>query len=158
MCGYEGFAIWMDCDMLCRSDIAELWDLRDGQHAVKVVKHDYTPRNEKKYLGNVQHKYEKKNWSSVMLFNCEHPDVLTLTPEYVNNATGLELHQFKWTESIGELPKEWNWLVGEYDYNPNAKLVHFTVGGPYFNDYKDCDYSDEWFMEYKNTVNVAQFV
>lgn len=145
MCNYEGWAIFMDCDMLLRDDISKLWNKRDYTKAIQVVKHDYTPKNDTKYLGNTQHKYEKKNWSSVMLFNNAKCDALT--PKYVNTASGLELHQFKWLSDdnlIGELDKEWNHLVGEYEYNPEAKIVHFTVGGPYFHEYENCDYAEEW--------------
>ena len=143
--GYEGHAIFMDCDMLVLDDIKKLWDLRSPDKDVQVVKHDYVPRDEIKYLGTTQYKYPRKNWSSMMIFNCEY--CTTLTPEYVNNASGLELHQFKWTENIGELPKDWNHLVSEYPPNPNAKLVHYTVGGPYFREYQNCEFAEEWFNE-----------
>ena len=146
---YEGHAIFMDCDMLVLDDIKKLWDLRNPFKSVQVVKHDYVPRDEIKYLGTTQYKYPRKNWSSVMIFNCGHHHTKILTPEYVNNASGLELHQFKWTEDdyIGELPLEWNHLVSEYPPNPQAKLVHYTVGGPYFNEYANCEYSEAWFNE-----------
>jgi hypothetical protein len=148
LCDYKGYAIFMDCDMLVLDDIAKLWELKDETKAVQVVKHEYTPKDRIKYLGAVQYPYEKKNWTSVMIFNCEK--CKALTPEYVNSASGLELHQFKWLESenlIGGLPKEWNHLVSEYAPNPDAKLVHYTVGGPYFNEYEGCEYSDKWFEE-----------
>ena len=133
---YQGWALFMDCDMLMMADIAELWRLRDDKYAVQVCKHDYTPKDETKFLGQVQTKYPKKNWSSFMLMNCKK--CTTLTPEYVNKASGLELHQFKWLENeelIGSLPLEWNWLVGEYPYKKEVKSVHYTDGGPYFEDY-----------------------
>lgn len=146
---YEGHAIFMDCDMLVLDDIKKLWDMRNPFKAVQVVKHDYIPRDEMKYLGTTQYKYPRKNWSSVMLFNCGHHHCKTLTPEFVNHASGLELHQFKWTDDdfIGELPVEWNHLVSEYPPNPKAKLIHYTVGGPYFHEYDNCEYSDQWFDE-----------
>jgi hypothetical protein len=150
LCDYKGWALFMDCDMILRDDIAKLWALRDERYAVQVVKHDYVPRDEVKYLGTRQYKYRKKNWSSVMLFNCAR--CTTLTPDYVNTAPGLELHQFEWLGSddlIGALPKEWNHLVGEYAPNPAAKLVHYTVGGPYFHEYADCEYADEWRDEHE---------
>ena len=102
---YQGWALFMDCDMLMFEDIAELWRLRDDRFAVQVCKHDYIPKDEKKFLGQVQTKYEKKNWSSFMLLNCKK--CTTLTPDYVNKASGLELHQYKWLESedlIGDIP------------------------------------------------------
>ncbi len=82
-----------------------------------------------------------------------------MTPNYVNTATGLQLHQFKWLESdelIGALPQTWNWLVNEYDYNADANLVHFTDGGPYFEEYKNDDFSDEWFAARDRVLYVAQ--
>lgn len=149
LCGYEGWSIFVDCDFLAREDIADLFKLRDDTKAVQVVKHDYTPKGEQKFLGNVQTKYEKKNWSSLMLFN--NARCTALTPDYVNTATGLELHQFKWLDGdeVGELPREWNHLVGEYGYDPKAKFVHFTLGGPWFREYATCDYADEWIYEHR---------
>ena len=152
---YRGWALFMDCDMLMKADIAELWRLRDDKYAVQVCKHDYVPKEKTKFLGQTQTAYPKKNWSSFMLMNCKKCSALT--PNYVNAATGLELHQFKWLESddlIGDLPLEWNWLVGEYDYKEDVKNVHYTKGGPYFKDYMDCDYSKDWFNIYTNTVKI----
>ena len=143
---YQGWALFMDCDMLMFEDIAELWRMRDDRYAIQVCKHDYTPKEKTKFLGQVQTKYEKKNWSSFMLMNCKK--CTTLTPDYVNKASGLELHQFKWLESedlIGELPLEWNWLVGEYEHKDDVYNVHYTKGGPWFEDYAKCDYSQDWF-------------
>ncbi len=142
---YEGWSLFMDCDMLARADFAEIFALADDRYAVMVAKHDYTPRDAIKFEGHVQTRYEKKNWSSVVLFN--NARCRALTPQFVNTASGLELHQFKWLASddeIGDLPLAWNWLVGEYDINPDAKVAHFTVGGPYFPKYAGTDYSDEW--------------
>ena len=143
LCGYKDKAVFMDCDMLCRGDIKELLDLSSG--TVSVVKHDYTPSTESKFLDQKQTKYEKKNWSSVMVFDCSKCEVLT--PDYVNSAAGLELHQFKWTQDVGSLPPEWNHLVGEYSKNPSAKLVHFTLGTPCFAKYRFCEFANEWFEE-----------
>lgn len=154
---YEGWSLFADCDMLMRADIAELWSLCDDRYAAMCVKHDYVPKVETKFLGQTQTKYEKKNWSSVILFN--NAKCRALTPEFVNTATGLQLHQFKWLESddqIGELPPAWNWLVNEYDYNEDAKLVHFTDGGPYFEEYKNDDYAPEWFAARERILSVAQ--
>jgi lipopolysaccharide biosynthesis glycosyltransferase len=154
--GYRGWSLFMDCDMLLRADIAELFALADDRYSVMVCKHDYVPKDEVKFLGQVQTKYEKKNWSSVVLFN--NARCKALTPDYVNTATGLQLHQFKWLGSddeIGPLPLVWNWLVGEYDYNSDAKIIHYTRGGPYFADYKDSDYADDWAAMLKETTYVA---
>ena len=149
---YQGWALFMDCDMLMFEDISKLWRMRDDSKAIQVCKHDYTPKESKKFLGQVQTKYEKKNWSSFMLMNCKK--CTTLTPDYVNKASGLELHQFKWLEGdhlIGDLPLEWNWLVGEYEHKEDVKNVHYTEGGPWFDDYKNCDYSKDWFANYKES-------
>jgi hypothetical protein len=146
--GYAGWTVFMDCDMLMLEDIADLWKLRDDRYAVMVVKHNHVPRETVKFLGEPQSKYEKKNWSSVMLFN--NARCRALTPDYVNRASGLELHQFKWLandELIGALPERWNHLVGYNPPRPDAALVHYTLGGPYFYEYRDCEYSKEWFAE-----------
>lgn len=157
---YEGWSIFMDCDMLVTRDFKELWDLRDDQYAVQCVKHDYSPTTSRKFLNQEQSVYEKKNWSSVMLFN--NAKCKALTPEYVNTASGLELHQFKWLESeelIGDIPAEWNFLVGEEHMFENGKVpgnIHYTLGGPYFEDHKDVDYSDLWFEEKEKMNYVTQ--
>jgi len=154
---YGGWSLFIDCDMLCRTDIAELaaYTQAAGDKAVLVCKHDYVPKTERKFLGQIQTKYPRKNWSSLMLFN--NARCRALTPGYVNAASGLELHRFAWTEDalIGSLPLEWNWLVGEYPYRADAKIVHYTLGGPYFDDYKDCDYAAEWFDESRRANYVA---
>jgi lipopolysaccharide biosynthesis glycosyltransferase len=147
---YQGWSLFCDCDMLMLDDISKLWSLRNDQYAVQVVKHEHDPKEDKKFLGQPQSKYEKKNWSSVILFN--NARCKALIPEYVNTASGLELHQFKWLNDdslIGELPARWNHLV---DYDPtlppeDVSFLHYTEGGPYFEDYRDCSYSDLWFVE-----------
>ncbi len=155
--GYSGWSVFMDCDMLMLDDIARLYALRDERYAVMVVKHDHTPREHTKFLDQPQSKYEKKNWSSVMLFN--NSRCRALTPEYVNTATGLELHQFKWLggdAEIGELPSEWNHLVGYQPPRAGVSLVHYTLGGPYFDEYKTCEYAREWFAERDRMLFAAQ--
>lgn len=146
--GYAGWTLFMDCDMLMLEDVAKLWALRDDRYAVMVVKHQHVPKEERKFLNEPQTKYEKKNWSSVMLFN--NARCKALTPEYVNSASGLELHQFKWLDDdslIGDLPAQWNHLVGYDEPRADAALVHYTLGGPYFDAYRGCEYSKEWFTE-----------
>jgi len=158
LAGFQGWSIFMDCDMLCRADIAELARQigLQADKAVLVCKHDYTPKTERKFLNQVQSRYARKNWSSLMIFNNER--CRALTPEYVNSASGLALHRFEWIDdsAIGGLPLEWNWLVGEYNYNPAAKIVHYTIGGPYFDDYRNCDYAEEWFAELESMRSVAK--
>lgn len=157
LCDYEGWAVFMDCDMLFRDDIAKLWQLRDERFAVQVVKHNHIPKESVKFLGATQTKYACKNWSSVMLFN--NARCRALTPEYVNRATGMELHQFKWLAShdlIGDLPKEWNHLVGYDEPNSEAKNVHYTLGGPYFKDYRECEFAQEWHTIHKITNQVIE--
>ncbi len=154
--GYAGWSVFMDCDMLMLEDIAALYRLCDDRYAVMVVKHNHVPKETRKFLGEPQSRYEKKNWSSVMLFN--NARCRALTPEYVNTASGLELHQFKWLDDdglIGALPDRWNHLVG---YNPprrDAALVHYTLGGPYFDEHRNCEYSKEWFDACDAMLRVA---
>ncbi len=146
--GFSGWSVFMDCDMLVLEDIAKLWALRDDRYAVMVIKHDHVPTEERKFLNEPQSKYQKKNWSSVMLFN--NARCTALTPDYVNTATGLDLHQFKWLGDdslIGALPNRWNHLVGYDAPRQDAALVHYTLGGPYFNEYRDCEYAAEWLAE-----------
>ena len=148
LCDYRGWAVFMDCDMLMLEDIAELWRVRDDRYAVQVVKHNHVPKEDTKFLGATQTKYGKKNWSSVMLMNCER--CTALTPEFVNTASGLELHQFKLLQSddlIGDIPSRWNHLVGYDAPRRDAALVHYTIGGPYFEEYRACEYAAEWFAE-----------
>jgi len=151
---YEGYALFFDCDMMLRTDINEIFSVIDEQpdKALYVIKHSYQPHDEIKYLDTVQYQYPRKNWSSVVLWNCAHPAHKKVTPDYVNTASGLDLHRFTWLEDddIGELNVRWNWLVGEYDEPPeDVKNVHWTVGGPYFEEYKSADFSDEWFKEHE---------
>jgi len=144
---FEGWAIFADGDMICNADITELIDLADPDKAISVVKHNYKTKFKKKYLGNINEDYPRKNWSSVILWNCSHPKHKILTPSFVAQQTGKFLHRFSWLEDneIGELPIEWNWLAIEYEANPNAKLIHYTLGTPCFKDFKDTDMSDLWY-------------
>jgi len=146
--GYAGWSLFMDCDMLMRDDVARLWTLRDARYAVQVVKHDHKPREEVKFLGAAQTAYAKKNWSSVMLFN--NARCRALTPDYVNTASGLDLHQFRWLPSedlIGELPHRWNHLVGYDAPTAQISLAHFTIGGPYFAQFAQGPLADAWRAE-----------
>lgn len=158
MCGYNGWAVWMDADMLLRADIAELWELRDPTKSVQVVKVDYNPPDGTKFLGRPQSHYPplpngeaRKLWSAMMLMNCE---AMALTPAFVREASGLHLHQFQFLRDaeIGELPAKWQHVVGVHDYDPDAALVHWTLGGPWWREYADTDYADEWFAEHERLV------
>jgi lipopolysaccharide biosynthesis glycosyltransferase len=146
---YQGWAIFIDGDMIVRGDITELWNLRDYTKDAMVVKHDYKTRMKEKYLGSVNEDYPRKNWSSVILWNCNAMRNRQLTPEFVQKSTGAELHRFSWLddERIGELPPEWNWLDVEYDRNPNAKLVHYTLGTPCFHEFATTPQGSEWHQE-----------
>lgn len=153
-----GISIFLDSDMLCLTDICQLEDiaLANFYHDVLVVKHDYTPSTAVKFLHQPQLPYPCKNWSSVMVFNGHRQAVRRLTPEYVNRASGMDLHQFKWANSVGELPSEWNHLVGEYKPRSDAKIVHYTLGTPCFPEYQNCEYSFEWFQEFQAMTHYEQ--
>ena len=143
---FKGWAIFFDGDMICQTDIKELWDLKDESKALMVVKHDYQTKANIKYLGNKNENYPRKNWSSVILWNCAHPKHQILTPSFIANQTGKYLHRFSWLddEDIGEVNREWNWLAIEYPENRDAKLIHYTLGTPCFKDYRDTDMADIW--------------
>lgn len=153
LCQYKGWAVFMDCDMLCRADIAELWDMIDESYSVMCVKHDHRPSAHIKYLGATQYAYPRKNWSSVMLLNCDRWQ--EITPAKVSTMTKEALHAFTWMHEseIGELPEEWNHLVGYQPHNEFAKIVHFTEGGPWFPEYAAVDFSDEWREELLRTIH-----
>jgi len=147
---YNGWALFCDGDMVVTDDIVKLFDLADPfGKAVMVVKHNYKTRQKFKYLGNKNEDYERKNWSSVILWNCKHFSNLKLTPEFVSKKDGSYLHRFQWLddEEIGEIPKEWNWLAIEYPENKDAKLIHYTLGTPCFKEYSNCSQSIDWHRE-----------
>lgn len=155
LCNFGGWAIFADGDMVCQADIKQLWDLRDESKAVQVVQHDYRTKAHQKYLGNKNENYPRKNWSSVILWNCGHPAHRLLTPEFIQQQKGAYLHRFSWLsdEQIGALPREWNWLAIEYEDNPQAKLVHFTLGTPCFKDYADTAMADIWKSAYRRVID-----
>lgn len=146
---YKGWALFIDCDFLFVDDANKLFDLADSSKAVMVVKHDYTVKEgEIKMDGQVQHAYPRKNWSSCILFNCDHDANKALHPDIINSKEMSFLHRFSWLtdDQIGELPHVWNWLVGHYnspnDGNPSA--IHYTLGGPWFKEYQNVEYGDLW--------------
>ncbi len=144
---YSGWALFADGDMVCQTDIAELWALRDPAKAVQVVKHDYQTKANVKYLGNRNENYPRKNWSSVILWNCGHEAHRVLTPEFIQRMPGSYLHRFSWLDDslVGELPREWNWLAIEYPENLQAKLIHYTLGTPCFTEYRERESSPIWY-------------
>ena len=149
---FDGWAIFADGDMICQADLKELIGMADPNKALMVVKHDYQTKASIKYLGNINENYPRKNWSSVILWNCSHPKHKILTPEFVSNQTGKFLHRFSWLDDndIGELPVEWNWLACEYEKNADAKLIHYTLGTPCFKDFRDTDMAEIWYDYYES--------
>lgn len=157
LAGFKGTALYLDGDMVVTDDIAKLFALAEIGKDVMVVKHDYKTKHPVKYFGAVNESYPKKNWSSVMLFpNCENFPVQKLLPEFVQRQTGKFLHRFEWTSSdrVGELPKEWNWLAGEYETNQEAKLIHYTVSIPAIQDCGDPAHAKQWWDEHRRLVDI----
>lgn len=149
---YNGKAIFIDGDMIVRDDIVKLWELTEGHTHwdVAVVKHNYKTKMTEKYLGSKNENYPRKNWSSVIVWNCyTHPN-RRLTPEFVEKSTGAELHRFTWIEDerILELPREWNWLPDEFGPNLDAKLLHYTLGTPCFHEFATTPQGEEWHREH----------
>lgn len=151
---YKGWALFCDGDMICNKDITKLFEYCDDSKAVMVVKHNYKTKFPRKYLGSSNEDYPRKNWSSVVLWNCGHEANKVLTQEYIQNATPKHLHRFEWLDDnlIGELKLSWNWLAQEYPNSPYVSLIHYTIGTPCFPEYADSDYSKEWHDEYKRTI------
>ncbi|PKA60047.1 hypothetical protein AXF42_Ash009731 [Apostasia shenzhenica] len=156
LAGFQGWAMFVDCDFLYTDDIADLVALLDDRYAVMCVQHEYAPKEATKMDGAVQTVYPRKNWSSMVLYNCAHPKNKILTPELVSSQTGAFLHRFAWLEDdeIGSVPFVWNFLVGhnrveENDPNTFPKAIHYTSGGPWFERYKDCEFADLWQKQLK---------
>lgn len=164
LCGNAGWAIFADgIDMLVRYDLAELWNLCDGKEAVKVVKHNYHTKHPRKYVGTALEAenldYERKNWSSLVLWNCSHWAHFR-NREKLLSGDGKYLHRFSWLadEEIGEIPPVWNHLVSEYPYDKNAKIAHFTLGLPGFEHYRRADYATEWNGHLKAAARGLQYL
>ena len=147
LAGYRDWALFVDCDFLFTKDVAELFAMKDEQYALMCVKHDYVPKNAVKMDGQKQVSYPRKNWSSCILWNCGHLSNRVLTPYVASTQTGAYLHRFQFLSDhmIGDLPLEWNWLEGEYD-KPEVPpaAIHFTNGGPWFENWQNVDYADLW--------------
>jgi len=146
-----GWVAFCDCDFLFRTDVRHVFRDLDPTKAVYCVQHDYVPTHRIKMDGKEQAVYPRKNWSSFMLFNCDHPDVRALTPARVNAESPAFLHRFEWVRherDIGALEIDWNFLVGEYPVGAKTpRVLHYTVGGPWFEAWRDCDYADLWLSE-----------
>ncbi len=149
---YKGKALFIDSDFLWQCDVEELLEFYNSENSVSCVKHDYTPRSKTKMDGIKQSNYPRKNWSSLMLFNCEHDDCKKLTPDVIATETPQYLHRFNWTsdELVGEIPLEYNFLEGDYDFMDNPKVIHYTNGGPWYKTW-DGEYRKNWIDIY-NTL------
>ena len=148
---YKGWAIFCDCDFIFFEDVSKILENLDNSKAVYCVQHDYTPKEKHKMDGQKQTIYPRKNWSSFILFNCSHPSNKKLSIDLVNSETGSFLHQFKWLQDneIGSLDERWNWLEG-WTSNHNSKkpfAVHYTRGGPWFDEWQDVEFASEWISE-----------
>ena len=150
--GYDGWAIFFDGDMVCLSDLKKLKNFFNPNYAVSVVKHEYKTKQKTKYFGQKNEDYPRKNWSSVIIWNCSHPKNKILTPSLINSKDGAFLHRFKWLNDIdiGSLPKSWNWLAIEYPEKENLNLIHYTLGTPCFKKYSNSSLSKHWKIYYKN--------
>ncbi|HTI87948.1 MAG TPA: glycosyltransferase [Alphaproteobacteria bacterium] len=151
LAGYQGWALYCDCDFLWLADIADLFALADDRYAAMCVHHDHRPTEAMKMDGRVQTLYPRKNWSSLILWNCAHPANAALTPDVVNRETGAFLHRFSWLKDkeIGAVPETWNWLEG-WSARPASgppKVVHYTRGGPWFDKWEDVAFADLWLAE-----------
>jgi len=149
---FKGWAIFVDGDMICLSDLKKLKQYFNPNIAVNVVKHNYKTKHKTKYFGQKNEDYPRKNWSSVIVWNCQHPKNKILTPDFISHKEGSYLHRFSWLEDIeiGELPKTWNWLAIEYKEKKNLDLIHYTLGTPCFKDYSNKSLSKYWKLFFKN--------
>ena len=165
LCNYKGGAIFLDgADMLMRTSLAELWALREGWYGVQVVKHDYKTKSPKKYVGTKMESqnsdYPRKNWSSCVIWSCDYSKHQVLTPRYISETSPSTLHRFGWLpdERIGELPAEFNHLVGEQKPNKDAKIAHYTLGIPGFEHYRHAEHAQEWTESLKRAAAGLQYL
>jgi len=156
---FDGWALFCDSDIIFIEDIKELFDQADDKYAVMCAQHDYTPKEGIKMDGQTQTVYPRKNWSSVVLFNCGHPSNRKLDLNLVNNTliTGAYLHRFSWLDDseIGQISHEWNWLTDWYEEGKDGtpKALHYTEGGPWFENYRNCDWHLTWKKELQEMMN-----
>ncbi len=162
---YKGWALFIDCDFVFLDDIKKLFDQADDKYAVMCAHHDYSPKQLTKMDGQAQHIYPRKNWSSCVLFNCQHIQNGQLNLDLVNNPgiSGAYLHRFSWLDDnlVGEFSHEWNWLVGWYEepQDGTPKALHYTEGGPWFEQYENCDYAYHWYkarISYAESLDLAR--
>lgn len=145
----SGWALFTDGDVLFRGNVTRLFESLSSEYAVYCVKHRHEPPPGTKMDHQIQTRYARKNWSSVMAINCDHPANKALTIEMINSVPGRDLHRFCWLEDdlIGELSPEWNFLVGHTHAPVNPKIVHFTEGCPDMPGFEDVSFGDEWRAE-----------
>ena len=155
---FKGRAIFIDGDMVVRGDIIELYESLKTAHDVAVVKHDYKTRMPVKYMGAPNEDYPRKNWSSVIVWDCQSYPNRRLTPDFVQKQPGSFLHRFSWIDDdrIQALPIEWNWLPDELGENTQAKLLHYTLGTPCFHEFTDTTQAEEWHSEHGLTQHCEQ--
>ncbi|MCC6889619.1 MAG: hypothetical protein IT536_13880 [Hyphomicrobiales bacterium] len=143
----HGWALFLDCDVMVRRNLYALRALLDDSKALMCVPHEHSPHGSIRMNEQVQTAYARKNRSSVMAFNCDHPANEALTADMVNAMPGLKLHQFCWLadRDIGALPPAWNWLCGHTEGVDDPKIVHWTDGGPRFANFRNVPFAQEWF-------------
>jgi len=162
LAGYKGWALFIDCDFIAVDDVKKLFDQADDRYAIMCAQHNYTPKNTTKMDGQTQHQYPRKNWSSMMLINCGHESNAKLTPALINNLNfnGAYFHRFQWLKDnqIGKVSHEWNWLVNWYKEPKDGKpkFIHYTEGGPWFEEYETCEYAIDWYRSYKRYTETQQ--
>ena len=154
LCGFSGSAVFVDGDMIVRGDISDLFALRRLDVGAQCVQHAYKTKHPTKYLGNKNEDYPRKNWSSVILWNCAFRPNRILTPEYVASKSGAFLHRFLWLQDnqVAPLPDAWNRLVLEQPVQESDRLLHYTIGTPCFQEYADCDHAEEWHAAYRRAT------
>ena len=152
---YKGWAIFADGDMVCLSDIKILKSYFDPNKAVTLVKHDYKTKHKTKYFGQKNEDYPRKNWSSVILWNCSHEKHKILTPHFIQNQSGAFLHRFQWLHDseIGNIDAKWNWLAMEYEEKDNVNLIHYTIGTPCFKEYNNTSFTSYWKKSFSNLLD-----
>ncbi len=146
----SGWVLFCDSDFLFLSDVCEVFDYCDDDYAVMCVKHNYHPEEAVKMDGMLQQDYDKKLWSSFVLYNLDHPANDRLDEVMVNSETGANLHNFSWLDSddqIGSLPHGWNYIPGVSSGTNDVKAIHYSLGGPWFDGFQDSEFAEKWEAE-----------